>query len=113
MPTSPGPALAPAEQVGPRQTFQKPAENSAIEPTPANGSTPSGTAPSTGSDPSATYFEAPKLFNPNDRTASRVAAPVRNALYEKPVSYRPASFTGHITAAQVQEDAAGWTSASK
>jgi hypothetical protein len=107
---APGPELAPGEQVAPR-TYQKPAtENGEMQPVPApaNGTPP---AEATQSGANATYFEAPKLFNPNDRTASRVAAPVHNAIYEKPASYRQVS-TGPITAAQAQQDAAGWTSAS-
>jgi hypothetical protein len=116
------PELAPSEQVAPR-TYQKPAnENGELQPAPANGAEPAGTTPSNdGADPledalktdaNANYFEAPKLFNPNDRSAARVAAPVRTAVYEKPVSYQRVS-TGRITAAQAQQDAAGWTSASK
>ena len=119
---SPAPEVAPSEQIVPR-TFQKPAtDNGDLQPAPANGTTPGETAPSNGgADPledalkdnsNANYFEAPKLFDPKDRTAARIAAPVRNAIYERPVSYHRVS-TGRITAAQAQQDAAGWTSASK
>jgi hypothetical protein len=115
------PEVAPNQQVPPR-TFQKPADNSSLEPTPSGGTSPSGTTPSNGNDPlddalktnpSANYLEAPKLqlFNPNDRTASRVAAPVRNAIYEKPATYHPVS-TSRVTAQQAQQDAVGWTSPS-
>ena len=118
---SPAPEVAPGEQVPPR-TFQKMMnENGDVQPAPGNGTEPTGTAPSNGgtdplddalkTDSGATFFEAPKLFNPNDRTAARVAAPVRNAVYERPVTHRQVS-TGRITAAQAQRDAAGWTSAS-
>jgi hypothetical protein len=61
---------------------------------------------------SSTYFEAPKLFNPKDRTAQRSIAPVRTALYEQPASYRQTSIArGPITAEQAELDAAGWTTA--
>ncbi len=93
-----------------------------MQPAPTNGAEPAGTTPSNGgtdpledalkTDSNANYFEAPKLFHPGDRSAARVAAPVRTAVYEKPVSYQRVS-TGRITAAQAQQDAAGWTSASK
>jgi hypothetical protein len=58
----------------------------------------------------ATYFEAPKLHDPNDRTVQRSIAPVKTALYKQPASYRSVSSTGRITAAQAQADATGWTS---
>jgi hypothetical protein len=58
----------------------------------------------------STYFEAPKLHDPNDRTANRSIAPVKTALYKQPATYRSVSSTGRITAAQAQADAAGWTS---
>jgi hypothetical protein len=64
---------------------------------------------------SSTYFEAPQLFQ-KDRTAQRGSiAPVRTALYQQPVSYHQTSTAsrGPITAAQAQQDAAGWASASK
>lgn len=79
---------------------------------PTNGGTdPLNEALKTNSEPSANYFEAPKLFNPNDRTAARVAAPVRNAVYERPTSYRPIS-TSHSYAAPTQQVEPGWTSGS-
>jgi hypothetical protein len=115
------PEVDPSQQI-PSRTFQKPGDSGNVEPVPNNGTSPSGTTPSNGSavpmyetpktDSNANYFEAPKLFNPNDRTAVRVAAPVHNAIYEKPASYRQIS-TGLITPAQAQQDSAGWTSASK
>jgi hypothetical protein len=88
-----------------------------LSPGPADENTPAeapGTTPPAGDATDgtpSTYFEAPKLFIPNDRTAARVAAPVRKALYERPVAARQVS-TGRITAAQAERDAAGWTSAS-
>jgi hypothetical protein len=119
--------LAPDAQVPSDRTVNKPTTDGAgdagsLQPEPAGETTPpetpgadGGTTPpegATNGDPNATYFEAPKLFNPNDRTAKRVAAPVWKALYERPVAARQVS-TGRITAAQAERDAAGWTSASK
>ena len=105
-----GPEFSPGEQVPPR-TYQKPAtENGEMQPVPAPDERHAAGRVDT-ERLECNYFEAPKLFNPNDRTASRVAAPVHNAIYEKPASYHQVS-TGPITAAQAQQDAAGWTSAS-
>jgi hypothetical protein len=64
----------------------------------------------------STYLQPPKLFDPKDRTAQRGSiAPVRTALYQQPVSYRQMSAAARspITAQQAQQDAIGWTSASK
>lgn len=60
---------------------------------------------------SATYFEAPKLHDPNDRTASRGVSTVKTAVYKQPVSYRSVSMK-RITDEQARQDAIGWTSAS-
>jgi len=58
----------------------------------------------------SSYLEAPKLFNPKDRTAQRSIAPVRTALYEQPAKFQRASTArATITAEQAQKDAAGWT----
>ena len=119
---SPSPTLAPSEQVSPERTFQKPQSNGSgeLQPEPAPESKPNET-PGTGGetseggvngDSNANYFEPPKLFNPNDRTATRVSTPVWKAVYERPVAARQVS-TGPITAAQAERDAVGWTSASK
>jgi hypothetical protein len=103
-----------------------PAERS-MQKVPANGSgqevetPPAGDATGDGSNgdqtsegsESATFFQAPKLFDPNDRTAQRRIAPVRTALYEKPAGYQPVSAKrATITSQQAERDAAGWTSAS-
>jgi hypothetical protein len=87
---------------------------------PANGVQPEPGAETEQKDPydvnktdNGAYFEAPKLFNPKDRTArSTSIAPVRTAVYEQPVSYRQTSTAprGPITAAQARQDAIGWTS---
>ena len=61
---------------------------------------------------SSTMFEAPKLHDPNDRTAQRHIAPVKTALYKQPVAYRNVS-TQRVTAEQARKDAIGWTSVSK
>jgi len=72
--------------------------NGSMEPTPA----------AEGSDPnnenSAGYMEAPQLFNPSDRTAQHLAAPVWNAVYHKTASADAQQ--------QLEADAAGWTSVS-
>jgi hypothetical protein len=112
---STAPELAPGQQVPPRTYENMMNENGGPQPTPTDGTSPSDvnnpTQDPLNTDSNANFFEAPKLFNPNDRTATRVAAPVRHAVYEKPASYQQVS-TGRITAAQAQQDAAGWTSAS-
>jgi len=54
-------------------------------------------------DDSSTYFEAPKLFNPRDRTANRPSVEVHNAVYSQQVTHHAAS---HVPASEV--DANGW-----
>jgi hypothetical protein len=62
----------------------------------------------------STILEAPKYTIPQDRTAKREIAPVHNALYTQPASYRQISTARTVvTAEQAHKDAAGWTSASK
>jgi len=62
----------------------------------------------------STFLEAPKLFSPQDRTAQRNIAPVHNALYTQPASYRQVSTAKTVvTAEQAHKDAIGWSSASK
>jgi len=66
------------------------------EPTPAGSSTyesnrPTTEAPATQNDKS-TYFEAPKLFNPRDRTASRTSVDVIPAVYTQPTTTREAGY---------------------
>jgi hypothetical protein len=59
-------------------------------------------------------LESPKLFIPQDRTAKREIAPVHNALYTQPASYRQVSTARIVvTAEKSHKDAIGWTSASK
>jgi hypothetical protein len=64
---------------------------------------------------SSTYFEAPKLHDPNDRTAQRgVLAPVKTAIYKQAAGYRSvATQPQRVTAEQARQDAIGWTSAAK
>jgi len=62
----------------------------------------------------STYFQAPQLFDPQDRAASRtlpqVIRPVTTALYEKPISHRDISFRTFptISREQAERDATGW-----
>jgi hypothetical protein len=81
------------------------------------------TAPNGGTDslekylPQAEYFEAPKLFDPTDKTVKLSPAPIHMAVYKRPagespdhsVQVRPIS----ITAEKARRDAVGWTSSSK
>lgn len=64
----------------------------------------------------STYFEAPKLFNPNDRTAKRaVLAPVHTAVYQQPVNYQKTSAAvprATSVAAQPKQDVITWSSVS-
>ncbi|MCH8840745.1 MAG: hypothetical protein IH831_08750, partial [Planctomycetes bacterium] len=52
---------------------------------------------------SSTYFEAPKLFDPRDRTANRPSVGVHNAVYRQQVTNQAAS---HVPVSEV--DANGW-----
>jgi hypothetical protein len=109
----PRPEVAPSEEVGPRDTFrQQPANGSDQDIQPEPGSDTNGKDPYEVEGDPSTYFEGPKFFEGNDRTAQRSVAPATNALYEKPVSYRQVS-TQPITLQQAERDAAGWVSASK
>jgi len=98
------------------QGVQRPATDDTlqnIQPEPADNDTNNGPEADpykVNGDPS-TFFQAPKLFDPNDRTAQRSVAPVTTALYQKPVSYRNVS-AQRITPQQAERDAAGWVSAS-
>jgi hypothetical protein len=84
--------------------------NGPTTPAPGDDGTDKDLFDTSDSDGS-TFFQAPKLFDPNDRTAQRSVAPVTKAVYHKPVAYRTVS-TRPITAEQAQQDAVGWTSAS-
>jgi hypothetical protein len=100
-----------------RREQQKPETNGAETPQPGPSDDTTETPPAV--DPykvepkdAGASFEAPKLHDPNDRTAQRSIAPVKNALYKQPVAYRNVS-TRRITAEQAKQDAIGWSSASK
>jgi hypothetical protein len=86
----------------------------ATQPAPQPG-------PASTTEESATNLQAPQLFDPNDRTAARHAAPVWTAVYHRvgnadraiqPVS-RSTGLPENVSLEQVERDAAGWTSASK
>jgi hypothetical protein len=116
--SEPEPELAPSEQVAPERTYQQ---------RPANGGAPQEAQPEPAGDASeaelekviegegsagSSYFEPPKLFDLNDRTAQRSVAPVRHAVYRQPVTHTTVSAPRLITAEQARQDAKGWTSAS-
>jgi hypothetical protein len=99
-----------------------PAERQQDTQRPATNGDPQEVAPQPGSDTnqedpyevngdSSTYFQAPKLFDPNDRTAQHGIAPVTTALYQKPVSYRQVTVE-RTSQQQAELDAVGWISAS-
>lgn len=54
-------------------------------------------------DDASTYFEAPKLFSPQDRSASRPSVDVHDAVYRQPAAYQ-----GVSQATPVEVDANGW-----
>lgn len=91
-----------------------PAERSMLEK-PELPETESDSFDSTeeGFDSDNAYWEAPKLFNPNDKTASRVTVPVRNAVYKKPAPAYAASASVAAGKPSHQVGASGWVSASK
>jgi hypothetical protein len=111
----PRPTLAPEQQQQPQSsTMNRPVENTATPP--AQPAQPASSHPEYDikKNDNSTYFEAPKLFSPQDRTAQRSIAPVHNALYKQPASYRQVSTAPTIvTAEQARKNAIGWTSASK
>jgi hypothetical protein len=117
--SSGGPSLPPNSDAAIQREEQKPPMNgNDLQPIPGDD-TNDAAGDSEVEDPykvkdtdSSTYFEAPKLHDPNDRTALRGASTVRTAVYKQPVSYRNVS-TQRITDEQVRQDAIGWTSASK
>ncbi len=118
---APGVIAAPPTTTDQRPTYDtnRPADSAA----PDNGVQPEPASEPSQEDPykvkksdTSTYLEAPKLFNPKDRTARTGSiAPVRTAVYEQPVSYRHISTAprGPISDEQARIDAIGWTSGSK
>jgi hypothetical protein len=102
------PELAPNESPPAERTFRK-EETPDVTPDPYAVPDDESDLQDSGS---ATYFEAPQLFNPSDRSAARPATPVWQAVYHKPVDERTVA-TQPVTWQQAQQDAAGWTSASE
>jgi hypothetical protein len=88
-------------------------ETSVNRPTNTPPATPPSTTTPGDANKGANGFDAPKLFNPQDRTAQHSIAPVRTAVYQQPASYHPISTVRTtLTAEQVRKDAAGWKSGS-
>jgi hypothetical protein len=112
------PELAPESQVPQERIQNRPATDDSqqpIQPVPGNDNGAEDELEKVlegDNQGSSTYFEAPKLFNPKDRTAMRHRSSVRTALYERPVTYRHASTAQPVSAEQARRDAAGWVSAS-
>lgn len=91
-PTTPQPQLAPDEGIpdsSPWESQRQESNGTTIDPLPESDS--------------STYFEAPKLFNPRDRTANRPSVDVHNAVYRQQVTNHAAS---HVPASKV--DTNGW-----
>jgi len=65
--------------------------------------------PAADSDGSATHLQAPQLFDPNDRTAQRHMAPVWTAVYHTTSGAEPTAQP--VAWQQIEQDAAGWSSA--
>jgi hypothetical protein len=118
MSTEPTPSLD-LDELVPRERSMDVQKPVTPEPAPSskNGTDENGTDENgfDASDESAN-FQAPKLLDPNDRTAQRHMAPVWTAVYHRvggaapavhPISHsEPAS-----GAEQAEADAEGWTSA--
>ncbi|QDU90039.1 hypothetical protein Pla175_34380 [Pirellulimonas nuda] len=113
---TPAPSLGADENpAAERSVLEKPPVEPQIDPQ----AEPSDLGPSgTSIEDSSTYFEAPQLYDPRDRTTRRPTAPVWNAVYEKPAD----SGTVHRTSLRVESEAPapvrrtqvgfeGWTSA--
>lgn len=93
-PATPRPELAPDEGAPSGSQFET--NRMEIDESPADP------APLPEEDAS-TYFEAPKLFSPQDRSASRPSVDVRDAVYR-----RPAVYQGVSQSVDVDTDANGW-----
>ena len=95
-PATPQPQLAPSEGTpssSQYETNKLQIDEKPIDPAPA---------PAAEGD-SSTYFEAPKLFSPQDRTANRPSVDVHDAVYRQPATYQ-----GVSQASAVEVDANGW-----
>jgi hypothetical protein len=113
----PEPELAPSESVAPERTYQRPANGGAQQPAQPEPGTDANEADIESvlegeSSEGSTYFEPPKLFDLNDRTAERSIAPVRTAVFRQQVEHTTVSAPRAITAERARQDAKGWTSAS-
>lgn len=94
---TPRPELAPEEAVpgGTGYDANRPSTDNGQDPGPAAG------------EASSTFFEAPKLFDPRDRTASRApTVKIHKAIYNRPAQGQPVS-----TAPARVVDANGWYAA--
>jgi hypothetical protein len=110
------PSLDPTTSVPERQQdAQRPPTNDAndtqqpIQPEPAEEN---GFDPYKVEEENSTYFQAPKLFDPSDRTARRNVAPVVTAVYQKPADAPNSTSAQPISLQQAELDAMGWVSAS-
>ncbi len=93
-PATPQPELAPNEGAPSGSQYESnrmEIEEKPVEPAPLPA------------DDASTYFEAPKLFSPQDRSASRPSVDVHDAVYRQPAAYR-----GVSDASPVEVDANGW-----
>jgi hypothetical protein len=99
--SEPPPTLSPSETPPAERTFRKEPADTSVMPAPVPAESES--------DNNATYFEAPQLFNPQDRTASHSTTRAWNAVYHKTV----ASQTSAEPTSWHQYDASGWVSASE
>jgi hypothetical protein len=60
------------------------------------------------------FFDAPQLFDPQDKTVKYSPAPVHRAVYQRPAGTSPDRVTTRpITFEKSQRDAVGWTSAAQ
>lgn len=100
----PTPALPPDANVPGERTLRE-----ADKPAPADPLELEPTAEP--ADDSATNLQAPKLFDPSDRTASRHPAPVWTAVYHKVSGTKAAAQP--ISWQQAERDAEGWSSAAE
>jgi hypothetical protein len=113
----PQPELAPGEQVAPERTYRRPTNGGGqqeVQPEPgrdANEDELESVLEGDGAE-SSTYFDPPKLFDLNDRTARKSIAPVRRAIYQQRVTHSTISAPRSVTAQRAKQDAKGWTSAS-
>jgi hypothetical protein len=107
------PGIDPNASVPLQREEQKPAANG-TSPGPGDdvNQTPPSEDPYKVEKTDSSTLNAPKLFDPNDRTAQRSIAPVKTAVYWQSVAHRQVS-TQRVTAEQVRQVAAGWSSVGK